>query len=165
MSPFPTKRLIHGDAAVVLPTQRANSMDCCICDPAYGMKIDKRWDKNIPEVPLWRAVWRDLKPGAFCTAFGCPQFYHRLALNLEQAGFIIQDQVIWITSTKMVKTNGKLKQAHEPICVAQKPYEKSLAYNIEKWGVGKPNIEDARNPWDKAPPKGWGGGIQRHTYA
>ena len=31
----------------------------------------------------------------------------------------------WINTGKMAKKNG-LKPAHEPICIAQKPYERSL---------------------------------------
>ena len=51
----------------------------------------------------------------------------------------------WIITTKMAKTN-RLKPAHEPICMAQKPYEQCLDYNEKQWGVGYINVEDAENP-------------------
>jgi site-specific DNA-methyltransferase (adenine-specific) len=80
------------------------------------------------------------------------------------AGFWFQDMGEWIVTTKMAKTN-RLKPAHEPFCIVQKPYEQSLDYNEQKWGVGRINIEGARIPWDRKPPKGWvAGGIFRRTF-
>jgi len=109
-------------------------------------------------------VYRVLKPGAFCLSFCSPQLYHRMAVAVEDAGFNIQDQIMWMVTTKMAKTN-RLKPAHEPIAVAQKPYEKNLKYNQERYGVGLINIEQARVPWDKEPPKGWvKGGVSRRTF-
>jgi alkanesulfonate monooxygenase SsuD/methylene tetrahydromethanopterin reductase-like flavin-dependent oxidoreductase (luciferase family) len=93
-----------------------------------------------------------------------PQSYHRLASSIQMAGFWFQDMGEWIVTTKMAKTN-RLKPAHEPFCIVQKPYEQSLDYNEQKWGVGRINIEDARIPWDKKPRKGWvAGGIFRRTF-
>lgn len=37
-----------------------------------------------------------------------------------------------------------LKPAHEPIVLAQKPYGKTYAENVLKWGVGGLNIDDCR---------------------
>jgi site-specific DNA-methyltransferase (adenine-specific) len=72
--------------------------------------------------------------------------------------------VFWIVTTKMAKAN-RLKPAHEPIFVGQKPCEGSIKANVEKWGCGAINIEGARVPWDKAPPKGWiKGGTKRRAF-
>ena len=68
---------------------------------------------------------------------------HRLACNVEDAGFTIKDQIMWMTTTKMPKHN-RLKPAHEPIVVAQKPYQGSLAANFEKWGCGMIDTETTR---------------------
>ena len=59
-----------------------------------------------------------------------------------------------MTTTKMPKHN-RLKTAHEPIVVAQKPYEGSLKDNHEKWGCGLIDSDNNRIPLDKEPPKGW----------
>ena len=40
--------------------------------------------------------------------------------------------------------NTALKPAFEPIIVAQKPVEKNVIYNIQKWGVGAYNIDECR---------------------
>jgi site-specific DNA-methyltransferase (adenine-specific) len=109
-------------------------------------------------------VFRTLRPGAFCLAFCSPELYHRLACNVEDAGFKIKDQIMWMTTTKMPKFN-RLKPAHEPIVVAQKPYDGTLQSNHEKWGCGLIDTENTRVPWDKKPPTGWvKDGAKRRTF-
>jgi site-specific DNA-methyltransferase (adenine-specific) len=122
------------------------------------------WDYSVPDVSIWREVYRTLRPGAFCLAFCSPELYHRLACNVEDAGFIIKDQIMWMTTTKMAKYN-RLKPAHEPIVVGQKSYEGSLKDNHEKWGCGLIDVENTRVPWEKEPPKGWvADGHKRRTF-
>ena len=156
--------LIHsGDSNQVLKQFDENTFHSCITDPPYGMGME-HWDHSVPEVSLWKEVYRVLRPGAFCLAFCSPELYHRLACNVEDAGFNIKDQIMWMTTTKMPKHN-RLKPAHEPIVVAQKPYTGSLAANHEKWGCGLIDTETTRVPWDKEPPKGWvAGGHKRRTF-
>lgn len=60
-----------------------------------------------------------MKPGAYLLAFSAPRTYHRLASNLEDVGFDIKDQIMWIYSQGFPK--GALKPAHEPIVMAIKP--------------------------------------------
>jgi site-specific DNA-methyltransferase (adenine-specific) len=142
-----------------------NSIDACITDPPYGMDIaGVGWDHNVPPVETWREVYRVLKPGAFVLSFCAPEFYHRMAVAVEDAGFRPLDMVVWMVTTKMAKAN-RLKPAHEPIFVAQKLPEGSIAKNVEKWGCGKINIDQARVPWDGEPPKGWiKGGTKRRAF-
>ncbi len=156
-----TNKILCGDNIKVLSEFESNSIDACITDPPYGMGMDV-WDHSVPPVETWKEVYRVLKPGAFCLSFCSPQLYHRMAVNVEDAGFNIQDQIIWMITTKMAKKN-RLKPAHEPIAVAQKPLEGSIKNNLEKWGVGQIDIEDARVPWEGKPPTGWtsGGGSRR----
>jgi len=140
-----------------------NSFDTCITDPPYGMGME-HWDHSVPSVELWQEVYRVLKPGAFLLSFCSPQLYHRMACNVEDAGFEIKDQIMWMTTTKMPKVN-RLKPAHEPIVVAQKKPEGSLQDNHNKYGVGFINTVDTRIPWDKNPPKGWvAQGGKRRTF-
>ena len=54
-------------------------------------------------------VHRILKPGAFCLSFCSPQLYHRMATAVDDAGFEIKDQIMWMVTTKMPKKN-RLKQ-------------------------------------------------------
>lgn len=158
-------KLVNEDNMTFLKTIKENTYDACITDPPYGMNM-KEWDKDVPPTELWLEVFRVLKPGSFCLSFCSPELYHRMATKVEDAGFNIKDQIIWMITTKMAKAN-KLKPAHEPIVVAQKPIsEKSLKANKEKWNTGLIDIENNRIPWDKEPPKGWvAGGHSRRTFA
>lgn len=161
----PMAGYIHtGNSCEVLRSNYANNtFHACITDPPYGMNIAE-WDTHVPPVEHWQEVYRVLRPGAFCLAFCSPELYHRLATNIENAGFVIKDQIMWMTTTKMPKYN-RLKPAHEPIVVAQKPYIGSLETNHATWGCGLIDTETTRVPWEKAPPKGWvAGGVKRRQF-
>ena len=156
-------QILTGNCKEVLSTYGENYFHSCITDPPYGMGMD-HWDHSVPDVSIWREVYRTLRPGAFCIAFCSPELYHRLACNVEDAGFVIKDQIMWMTTTKMAKYN-RLKPAHEPIVVGQKPYEGSLKENHEKWGCGLIDVENTRVPWDGKPPTGWTeGGEKRRVF-
>jgi site-specific DNA-methyltransferase (adenine-specific) len=88
-----------------------------------------------------------------------------MATKMEDGGFDIKDQLIWMVTTKMAKAN-KLKPAHEPIAVAQKPIsEKTIKANIARWGTGTINVEGNRIPWEGKPPTGWrSGGEKRRAF-
>ena len=155
---------IHtGDNRDILKTFDENSLDGCVTDPPYGMKMEE-WDGSVPTTETWQEVMRVLKPGAFCLSFCSPELYHRMAYNVEQAGFRILDMINWIVTTKMAKTN-RLKPAHEPIVVAQKPFTGTIKQNSDKWGTGMITIDGARVPWEGRPPTGWTrGGHQRRVF-
>lgn len=142
-----------------------NSIDACITDPPYGMEIaGVGWDHNVPPRATWEAAYRAMKPGAFLLSFCAPEFYHRMAVAVEDAGFRPIDMIVWMVTTKMAKTN-RLKPAHEPIFVAQKPLDGTIEKNLEKWGCGKINIDRARVPWEGKPPTGWvKGGSKRRAF-
>jgi DNA modification methylase len=156
-------KILQGNNIDILKSIEDNSIDACITDPPYGMGME-HWDGSVPTVEVWREVIRVLKPGAFCLSFCSPELYHRMATAVEEAGFKITDMIQWMVTTKMAKHN-RLKPAHEPIVVAQKPFNGTIKDHFEKWGVGKINIEDARIPWDGKPPTGWiKGGSKRRTF-
>lgn len=148
-----------------MSTLPGNSIDACITDPPYGMDIaGVGWDHNVPPVKTWQEVYRILKPGAFVLSFCAPEFYHRMAVAVEDAGFRPLDMIVWMVTTKMAKAN-RLKPAHEPIFVGQKPLDGTLEKSEQKWGCGRINIEQARVPWDGKPPTGWvKGGSKRRSF-
>lgn len=158
-------QLICSDNLEAMKKIASNSIDSCITDPPYGMEIaGNGWDHNVPPVETWKEVYRILKPGAFVLSFCSPEFYHRMAVNIEEAGFRPMDMVMWMVTTKMAKAN-RLKPAHEPIFVGQKPLEGSIEKNYEKWHCGKINTDETRVPWDGKPPTGWiKNGLQRRAF-
>ena len=155
--------ILHGECQQTLSEIDENSFHACITDPPYGMGMEK-WDHAVPTIDIWKEVYRVLRPGAFCLSFCSPELYHRMAVAVEDAGFVIKDQIMWMTTTKMPKHN-RLKPAHEPIVVAQKPFKGTIKDNHEKWGCGMIDTDNTRIPWDKKPPTGWvKGGAKRRTF-
>ena len=145
--------IITGDCLEVMKSISDNSVDACITDPPYGIGMEE-WDHSVPTAEIWKEVLRILKPGGFCLSFCSPQLYHRMASAVEDAGFKIKDQIMWMITTKMPKRNH-LKQAHEPIVVAQKPFKGTIKANFDKWGTGVIDTQNTRVPWDGKPPTGW----------
>jgi DNA modification methylase len=99
-------------------------------------------------------MWRVLKPGGYLLAFGGSRTYHRICCAIEDAGFEIRDQIMWIYGSGFPKSHNldgeregwgtALKPAHEPIVVARKPLEGTVAANVLKWGTGAINIDGCR---------------------
>lgn len=88
--------IYNGDALEVLKTLPDNSYDACYCDPPYGISfMGREWDKGVPSAEVWAEVLRVLKPGAPLLAFGGTRMWHRLAVNIEDAGFEIRDTFMW----------------------------------------------------------------------
>ncbi len=91
------KNIIHlGKAETILPTLQSGSVDSCVTDPPYGLKfMGKKWDYEIPSVSLWKEVLRVLKPGGHILVACGTRTQHRMAVNIEDAGFEIRDIVSW----------------------------------------------------------------------
>jgi DNA modification methylase len=145
--------ILNGDCLEVMRSMPDNSVDACITDPPYGMGMEE-WDHSVPTKEIWKEALRILKPGGYCLSFCSPQLYHRMASAVEDAGFKVKDQIMWMVTTKMPKKNH-LKQAHEPIVVAQKPFKGTIKANYEKWGTGVLDVQNTRVPWEGKPPTGW----------
>ena len=85
---------ILGKCEEVLPTLPDNSVHTVVCDPPYGLKfMGKKWDYSLPPTMAWRECLRVLKPGGFLLAFSSSRTFHRMAVNIEDAGFVIHPMV------------------------------------------------------------------------
>jgi site-specific DNA-methyltransferase (adenine-specific) len=152
--------LFKGDSRQVLPLMKDNSIDSVVCDPPYELGfMGKSWDSTgvANDVNLWKEVLRVLKPGGHLLSFGGSRTYHRMAVAIEDAGFEIRDQIMWVYGSGFPKSLniGKqldewkgwgtaLKPAHEPIVLARKPVEGTVANNVLTFGVGGINIDGTR---------------------
>lgn len=99
----------------------------------------------------WAAeALRVLKPGGHLLAFASPRTYHRMAAGVEDAGFEIRDQIMWLFGSGFPKShNGPwggtaLKPAHEPIVLARKPLVGTVTTNVAAFGTGGLNVDGCR---------------------
>lgn len=83
------------------------SIDAIVTDPPYELGfMGKTWDASgiAYSVELWREALRVLKPGGYLLAFGGSRTYHRMACAIEDAGFEIRDQIMWVYSSGFPKS-------------------------------------------------------------
>lgn len=98
-------KLLHGDCLELLPTIPAGSVDLVLTDPPYGTTACS-WDAVIPFEPMWREVWRVLKPNGAAVLFGQEPFSSLLrASNLDRFKY----DWYWRKSRPSGFTNAKLK--------------------------------------------------------
>lgn len=90
--------MIHvGDCLEVLKDIVDNSIDSIVTDPPYGISfMAKRWDYQVPSVDVWLECLRVLKPGGHMLVACGTRTQHRMAVNIEDAGFEIRDVVTWL---------------------------------------------------------------------
>lgn len=200
----PTFTIHHGSNLDILPSLPDNSVDSIVTDPPYELGfMGKSWDSTgiAYNVEMWKQCLRVLRPGGHLVAFSGSRTYHRMAVAIEDAGFQIRDQMMWVYGSGfpkshnvglnvdklngITKNRGKafvvagqskqrdkdtggdlvagsntigaykaqnkwdgwgtaLKPAHEPIVLARKPLEGTVAENVLKWGTGGINIDGCR---------------------
>ena len=210
--------LLHGDCRDVLRTLADNSIDSIVTDPPYELGfMGKSWDASgvAYDVTVWQECLRVLKPGGHLLSFGGSRTYHRMACAIEDAGFQIRDQIMWVYGSGFPKSlniskaidkaagaerevvgsklgqagyhlqghssptgafnhglssstpetrfasslitapataeakewdgwGTALKPAHEPIVLARKPLDGTVANNVLTHGVGGINIDGCR---------------------
>lgn len=82
-----------------------NSVDSIVTDPPYGLAfMGKKWDYDVPSEEIWRECLRVLKPGGHLLAFAGTRTQHRMAVNIEDAGFEIRDMVAWVYGSGFPKS-------------------------------------------------------------
>ena len=88
-----------------------NCIDTIICDPPYGLSfMGKKWDYDVPSVELWRECLRVLKCGGTLLCFAGSRTQHRMAVNVEDAGFILKDCIMWLYGSGFPKATDISKQ-------------------------------------------------------
>lgn len=143
----------HGDCRLLMAGMEGCTVDSIVTDAPYELGfMGRSWDSTgvAYDVATWRAAWDVLKPGGWLVCFGGSRTYHRMACAIEDAGFEIRDQIMWIYGSGFPKggnRDGKgtcLKPAHEPIVLARKPLIGSVARNEAAFGTGALNIDACR---------------------
>lgn len=173
-----TYKLLLGDCLDELEFLPDESVDSIVTDPPYhltnngggphnktpnaysraqaGAKstgfMGQTWDGGdiAFNSALWRECLRVLKPGGHLLAFGGSRTYHRMACAVEDGGFEIRDQIMWVFGSGFPKShNGEwggtaLKPAHEPIVLARKRLAGTVEANWREHGTGALNIDGCR---------------------
>ena len=210
-----------GDCRDRLKELPDNSIDSIVTDPPYELGfMGKSWDASgvAYDVRVWQECLRVLKPGGHLLSFGGSRTYHRMACAIEDAGFQIRDQIMWVYGSGFPKSlniskaidkaagaerevvghtdphdprtamarsiyggdiqegagignpitapataeaelwdgwGTALKPAHEPIVLARKPLDGTVANNVLTHGVGGINIDGCRVDYNGEKPSGW----------
>jgi len=201
-------KLINADCIEAMRAMPDNSVDSIVTDPPYELGfMGKSWDASgiAFNIEVWQEALRVIKPGGHLIAFSGSRTYHRMAVAIEDAGFQIRDQIMWVYGSGFPKSHniskgldksennevwennkygggnskcdkcGKwmisgspcqcpkpvvefkteaakqwngwgtaLKPAHEPMVLARKPLEGTIANNVLTYGVGGLNIDGSR---------------------
>jgi predicted RNA methylase len=99
--------ILQGECIEVIKTLPDNSVDAVITDPPYGLSfMGKKWDYDVPSVEIWQECLRVLKHGGYVLSFAGTRTQHRMACNIEDAGFEIRDMIAWVYGSGFPKSRN-----------------------------------------------------------
>ena len=97
--------VLHGNNLDLLAAVRDNFAHAVVTDPPYGLGfMGKDWDAALPDPRTWSECLRVLRPGGHLVAFGAPRLVHRLTCQIEDAGFEVRDQLLWLFGSGFPKS-------------------------------------------------------------
>ena len=105
-------KLINDDCVKAMKAMPENSVDSIVTDPPYELGfMGKSWDASgiAFNIEVWQEALRVLKPGGHLIAFSGSRTYHRMAVAIEDAGFEIRDQIMWVYGSGFPKSHNVSK--------------------------------------------------------
>jgi len=72
--------------------------------------MGKKWDYDVPSEAIWKECLRVLKPGGTALIFAGSRTQHRMAVRVEDAGFILKDTIMWLYGSGFPKATDISKQ-------------------------------------------------------
>lgn len=131
--------LYHGNCFDVLKALEANSIDSCVTDPPYGLSfMGKSWDYDVPKKEIWQEVLRVLKPGGHLLAFFGSRTYHRGVVQIEDAGFEVRDQIMWLYGSGFPKSHDVSKAIDKEAGAERKIIEQ--VKKVQSYGYKNNNV-------------------------
>jgi site-specific DNA-methyltransferase (adenine-specific) len=101
-----------GDCRELMAGLADGSVDAIVTDPPYELGfMGKSWDASgiAYDLEVWRQALRVLKPGGHLLAFSGSRTYHRMVCAIEDAGFEIRDQIMWLYGSGFPKSHDVSK--------------------------------------------------------
>lgn len=140
-------KLILGDCLDKLKELDDNSIDSIVTDPPYGLAfMGKRWDYDVPSQDIWEECLRVLKPGGYLLSFAGSRTYHRMAVRIEDAGFEIRDQIMWVYGSGFPKSMDISKQIDK----REGAEREVVGSRVDAFGDAElSETDDGRNLWGK----------------
>jgi len=142
-----TYRLLVGDCRAQMATLPDASVDAIVTDPPYELGfMGKSWDASgiAYDGEVWRQALRVLKPGGHLLAFSGSRTYHRMVVAIEDAGFEIRDQIMWLYGSGFPKSHDVSKAIDKLDAVAEQQ-ERQLRFTawIRSTGLTSAMIDHA----------------------
>lgn len=100
-------RILVGDCRARMAELPDASIDAIVSDPPYELGfMGKSWDASgiAYDLEVWRQALRVLKPGGHLLAFSGSRTYHRITCAIEDAGFEVRDQIMWVYGSGFPKS-------------------------------------------------------------
>jgi modification methylase len=152
MSTLPLNQILPGDCTEVLAQLPENSVDLVFADPPYNLQlsqelwrpdhtrvagVEEDWDKfaSFEEYDQFTRLWlslcrRVLKDTGTLWVIGTYHNIYRLGAILQELGFWILNDVIWIKTNPMPNFRGvRFTNAHETLIWAQKTKGARYTFN------------------------------------
>ena len=110
-------------------------VDSVVTDPPYELGfMGRSWDSTgiAFQKETWELAYKLLKPGGHLLAFSASRNYHRMAVAIEDVGFEIRDQMMWLYGSGFPKSMN-----------VGKAFDKKLGN--ERKVVGMTNQQDIRS--------------------
>ena len=125
--------LRNGNCKELIKQMADNTIDAIVTDPPYELGfMGKKWDATgiAYDAELWAECLRVLKPGGHLLAFSGSRTYHRMAVAIEDAGFDIRDQIMWVYGSGFPKSHDVSKAIDK---LDAKDEQKQRHYKFTAW--------------------------------
>lgn len=145
LSTSATHNIHTGDVLAVLKTLPDNYYDAVLNDAPYGLSfMGKEWDKGVPSAEVYRELLRVVKPGAMGLHFGGTRTFHRMAVNIEDAGFEIRDCLSWLYGSGFPKSHNISKALDKQDATAER-LRRNYAFTawLRSTGITAKQIDEA----------------------
>lgn len=138
-------KLINADCIEAMKAMPDNSVDSIVTDPPYELGfMGKSWDASgiAFNVEVWREALRVMKPGGHLIAFSGSRTYHRMAVAIEDAGFEIRDQIMWVYGSGFPKSLNIAKSIENKITTGSAAKNGFHKLEGERTGDGRIRMYD-----------------------